>query len=94
MLTDEDLDRIARIARLRLTAGERKRLQRELDSILGMIEQMREADVSNVDPLTHINNRNQRLRIDAPSRAIDRDRLMANAPEKEDNLFTVPKVIE
>jgi len=94
MLTDADLDKVARIARLRLSDEERRGLLRDLESILAMVEEMREADVTEAPSMAHILDRNQRLRDDRASREIDREALLGNAPEQEDNLFVVPRVIE
>jgi len=94
MLTDADLDKVARIARLRLTEEERRTLLRDLESILAMVEEMREADVSKAPSMAHIFDRSQRMREDKASREIDRKALLENAPGQEDNLFVVPRVIE
>jgi len=100
-LTDTDVTRIARLARLDLTGDTRARVLKDLNGIFGLIEQLQAVDTRGVEPLTHpisaIEDVVLRLREDAatePSSEETRGALLANAPATEDGLFLVPKVIE
>ena len=100
-LTEQDVTRIARLARLDLDAGQRDRVLQDLNGIFGLIEQLQAVDTAGIAPLAHplsaISEVSLRLRDDVVTEAPDqaaRDALIANAPARHDGLFLVPKVIE
>jgi len=100
-LTETDVTRIARLARLELAGDTQARVLKDLNGIFGLIEQLQAVDTQGVEPLTHpisaIEDAGLRLREDAatePATAESRDALLANAPAVQDGLFLVPKVIE
>ncbi len=100
-LTEQDVTRIARLARLDLDAGQRERVLQDLNGIFGLIEQLQAVDTTGVEPLAHplsaIDDVSLRLRDDGvtePSDEATRDALLANAPARHGGLFLVPKVIE
>ena len=100
-LNEQDVARIARLARIELTPDQRSRAQDELNGILHLIERLQAADTGGVEPLAHPLSAHQditlRLRPDAVTETASEDRraeLLANAPDARDGLFLVPKVIE
>jgi aspartyl-tRNA(Asn)/glutamyl-tRNA(Gln) amidotransferase subunit C len=100
-LTEQDVTRIARLARLDLDAGQRDRVLQDINGIFGLIEQLQAVDTQGVAPLAHplsaIAEVSLRLRDDVVTEAPDqaaRDALTANAPARHEGLFLVPKVIE
>ncbi len=86
--------RIAKLARLRVTDAEIARLQTELSGILAWIEQLDEVDVTGVAPLTGAAQMALRLREDVVDDGGYPEALLANAPERAGDFFTVPKVVE
>ena len=86
--------RIARLARLRVEDDEIPRLQSELNGILGWIEQLQDVDVEGVAPLAGGASIALRLREDAVTDGGLVEEVLANAPERSGNFFTVPKVVE
>lgn len=86
--------RIARLARLRVEDDEIPRLQGELNGILGWIEQLQDVDVEGVAPLAGGASIALRLREDAVTDGGVVEEVLANAPERSGNFFTVPKVVE
>ena len=86
--------RIARLARIAVTDGEAEALVPELNNILGWIEQLREVDVSGVEPMTAVIPNRLRLRDDVVTDGGIREDVLANAPVAEHGFFAVPKVIE
>ena len=94
MLSEDDVRRIARLARIELAAGETEHLRAELNGILGLIDQMRAVDTTGVEPMSHPQPLAQRLRDDRVAETDQRERFQAVAPEIEDGLYLVPKVIE
>jgi len=100
-LTDSEITRIARLARLDMTPERLARAQVELNDILALIEKLQSVDTQGVEPLAHPLSAHEdihlRLRDDVVSEAGDTDAraaLLANAPATRDGLFLVPKVIE
>lgn len=94
MLSEDDVRRIARLARIELASGEVQGLRDELNGILGLIDQMRAVDTSGVEPMSHPQPLSQRLREDRVAETDQRERFQAVAPQVEDGLYLVPRVIE
>jgi aspartyl-tRNA(Asn)/glutamyl-tRNA(Gln) amidotransferase subunit C len=65
-----------------------------LGSVLELVDQLQAADTSGVDPMSHPLQATQRLREDEVSELNQREALQTTAPDTEDGLFLVPKVIE
>jgi aspartyl-tRNA(Asn)/glutamyl-tRNA(Gln) amidotransferase subunit C len=86
--------RIARLARIRVEEADVVRLQGELNGILGWIEQLSEVDVAGVVPLTGGAQIALRLRDDVVTDGNIPERILANAPDRVGEFFTVPKVVE
>jgi aspartyl-tRNA(Asn)/glutamyl-tRNA(Gln) amidotransferase subunit C len=86
--------RIARLARLHVEEGDVARLQGELNGILGWIERLNEVDVEGVAPLTGGARIALRLREDAVTDGKIPEKILANAPDRVGEFFTVPKVVE
>ncbi|WP_181707600.1 Asp-tRNA(Asn)/Glu-tRNA(Gln) amidotransferase subunit GatC [Chthonobacter rhizosphaerae] len=86
--------RVARLARIKVTAEEAERMTHELNSILGFVEQLDEVDVTGVEPMTSVVNSVMRRRADEVTDGGDAARVTANAPMSDDNFFLVPKVVE
>ena len=97
-LSPEDVSRIAHLARIELSPAEGSAMQTQLNDFFKIVEQMSAVDTSGLEPLhtplSAIGEVELRLRPDAITETIARDRNMANAPDAEDGLFLVPKVIE
>ncbi len=94
MLSLDDVQRIAHLARLELSEPEAAAMQQQLNGILALVEQMRVVDTSGVEPMAHPQDVTQRLREDEVSEPDARERFQAIAPKVEDGLYLVPKVIE
>ena len=86
--------RIAHLARIAIADGEIEHLQGEINSILGFIEQLKEANVEGVEPMTSVTPMKLALREDKVTDGGDAARVLANAPQTEDGFFVVPKVVE
>ena len=94
MLSREEVLRIARLARIEIAEGEVEAMRAELNGILDLIDQMRAVDTSGVEPMSHPQAQAQRLREDRVTEPDQRDRFQAVAPQVEDGLYLVPKVID
>ena len=85
---------IAKLARIAVSDEEVAALEPELNNILGWIEQLREVDVTGIQPMTAVIPNELRMRQDVVNDGGIRDEVLANAPVAEHGFFAVPKVIE
>ncbi len=97
-LTLNDVHKVARLSQLNLSTDEAEQTLAQMNTIFGLIDQMSQVDTSGIAPLMHpiamIQEMNQRLRTDVVSEPNNREANMANAPQADQGLFLVPKVIE
>lgn len=101
-ITDEDVRRVAELANLELTSEERSGMRKDLASILGYIAKLNELDTSAVSPMSQISEllgdgsgrQSSELRADRPAASLNREEVMAVAPETDGAFFKVPKVID
>jgi aspartyl-tRNA(Asn)/glutamyl-tRNA(Gln) amidotransferase subunit C len=97
-LTHEDVDRIALLARLELSADERASMHTQLNEFFDIVEQMGKVDTQGVEPLftplSAAMDVHLRLREDAVTEGNQREANQRSAPAVEAGLFLVPKVIE
>lgn len=93
-LDKNDVAKIAHLARLEIGAHEISAYADSLTRILALIEQMREVDTANVEPMAHPLDAGLRLRDDVVSEPNLRDKFQQIAPAVEAGLYLVPKVIE
>jgi aspartyl-tRNA(Asn)/glutamyl-tRNA(Gln) amidotransferase subunit C len=91
-VTVETVDHVARLARLSLTDEERLTFARQLDGILAYAESIQSLDTSAVEPMSHAVT-SEMVREDVPAPSLERDRVLAAAPDASDNLFRVPRVL-
>jgi aspartyl-tRNA(Asn)/glutamyl-tRNA(Gln) amidotransferase subunit C len=93
-LERSDVDKIAHLARLAIPEAAKDRLGTDLSNILALMEQMGTVDTSGVAPMAHPLHMVQRLRPDAVTEPNQRDQFQAIAPQTQDGLYLVPRVIE
>ena len=92
-----DIDTVKKIAflsRLRVSDDKIADTQKEFNNILKWIEQLKDVDTANVEPLESVNEEALRLREDVVDDGNQRDAVLANAPDAEYGYFVVPKVVE
>jgi aspartyl-tRNA(Asn)/glutamyl-tRNA(Gln) amidotransferase subunit C len=94
MLSLDQISRIADLARLELGADEAAALQQQLNDILAMVDKMAAVDTEGIEPMSHPQALTQRLREDAATEGDERERFQSIAPQVEDGLYLVPKVID
>ena len=109
-VTEKDVAYVADLGNLELTAEERTRMVRDLNSILGHIDSLNELDTTNVEPMAQVSDR---YGVDQSKQGSDRfayasredvleglrkslphDVALENAPDSDGTFFRVPKVIE
>jgi aspartyl-tRNA(Asn)/glutamyl-tRNA(Gln) amidotransferase subunit C len=93
-LTREEVQHIALLARLELTAEEEATFSQQLGKILEYVQMLQEVDTSDVQPTAHVVETENPMRDDEVVNAPQVDRMLANAPERDGDYFKVPKIIE
>ncbi|ARU55952.1 aspartyl/glutamyl-tRNA amidotransferase subunit C [Oleiphilus messinensis] len=90
----EDVEKIARLAKLKVSGVVIEQTTQELSNILGFIDQLQAVDTQNIEPMAHPTDATQKLRADVVTESDNRASFQAIAPASEDGLYLVPKVIE
>ncbi len=93
-LSIDDVKRIARLARIRVTEDEATQTQHQLNGIFTLIEEMQSVNTAGIAPMAHAQDLSQRLRPDVANEPDRREAYQAVAPQTENGLYLVPKVIE
>ena len=94
LLTTDDVKKIAHLARLGIENSDLEGYANDLSSILDLMTQMNALDTEGVVPMAHPLDQMQRLRPDAVTEQNQREHFQAIAPQVENGLYLVPKVIE
>ena len=96
-LTEKDVRYVAELAHLELSEEEVDKFLPQLDSILKYVDKLNQLDTTRVDPMTqvtHPTSVNSTLRSDQPRSTFDQEAALANAPDRAEGYFKVPRVIE
>lgn len=93
-LTEDDVDKIARLARLKPTPEEKLKLLEDLNKILEYMHVIDEVDVSGVEETSHAAQLATPFREDIEERGLTAEEALRNAPAASDGFFVVPKVID
>ena len=95
MSIDKDtVKHISKLARISLDEKKINNLSRDLSSIIKFIEKLSELNTDKVIPLTSIINASLKSREDEVKDGKIRDQILKNSPEKNEEFFVVPKVVE
>jgi aspartyl-tRNA(Asn)/glutamyl-tRNA(Gln) amidotransferase subunit C len=100
MITDSELKKLQKLAKLNFAQSEAEGFLQKLTSVMSMIDELQEIDCSGVEPLRSVCDGYQRMRADKISEEDKSDDLFKNIPDmgssfaKEIKCFVVPKVIE
>jgi len=93
-LSVDEVRRIAELARIGISDAEAQAVQAQLNSIFELIEQMQKVNTEGVEPMSHGQDLELRLREDIVTERDQREQFLSLAPEREQGLYLVPKVIE
>jgi aspartyl-tRNA(Asn)/glutamyl-tRNA(Gln) amidotransferase subunit C len=94
MISREDVEHVAELARLELTAAEKEQFIAQLNEILTYFEKLNELDTTDVEPTSQVIPMSNVLRDDAVQPSLDRAEVLQNAPEESHFFFKVPRIIE
>ncbi|WP_324676385.1 Asp-tRNA(Asn)/Glu-tRNA(Gln) amidotransferase subunit GatC [Hymenobacter sp. GOD-10R] len=88
------LRKLAHLSRLELDETKEEKMLGELNKILNWVEQLRELDTANVEPLVHLSHEINVLRTDEAKNTVSHQDGLRNAPRKDSDYFRVPKVLD
>jgi aspartyl-tRNA(Asn)/glutamyl-tRNA(Gln) amidotransferase subunit C len=94
MITRDDVDAVARLARLHLTEAEKERMREQLNGILTYIDKLRALDTEGVEPTSHAVPLVNVMREDDPRPCLPPSEMLANAPDRVGDAVRVPRIIE
>lgn len=93
-ITKQEVDHVAKLARLELSEQEQEKFTDQLSNILTYVEKLNELDTAGVEPTSHVLDIKNVMRDDVPAASLPQERALANAPDKAAGHYKVPKIIE
>ncbi|MCL4425254.1 MAG: Asp-tRNA(Asn)/Glu-tRNA(Gln) amidotransferase subunit GatC [Firmicutes bacterium] len=93
-ISTEMVEHVAWLARLAITGEEKEQLSAQLSRILDHMDKLNELDTTEVEPTFHVLDLRNVLRKDEARPGLTVEAALDNAPEREGNLFKVPKIVE
>ncbi len=93
-LSAQEVEHIAKLARLQLTDEQKERYRGQLEAILDHVAKLQELDTKDVLPTASVAVTQMPLREDEPRPGLSRDDLLKNAPKRDDDQFRIPPVFE
>ncbi len=94
MITPNDVQKIASLARVHLKEDEISDIAKNLEAVLGYVNKLQDLDVSGVEPTTHVLPLKNVYREDEVKASLSQDKALSISVEKAHGSFVVPKVIE
>ena len=93
-INKDTIKKISKLARISVTNYETDRLEKDLNSILKFVEQLKELNTDKVEPISSVSDQDLTMNKDEVKKINEKDDILKNAPEKNSNYYVVPKVIE
>ncbi len=93
-ISREEVEKVARLARLSLADEELDRLTGQMDAVLGYVEQLKNLNTDGILPTAHAVPMENAFRADEVRPSLGTEKALGNAPAATDGCFRVPKVIE
>lgn len=93
-LTKTEVDHVAKLARLELNEVEQEEFTGQLNEILHFVEKLNELDTKSIEPTAHAIPVTNVFRADQVKPSLDPELALSNAPDRVDNFFKVPKILE
>ena len=93
-ITRQEVEHVANLARLRFKEVEMERFTHQLNVILAYIDKLNELDTSGVEPTYHVLDLVNVFREDEIQPSLPKEIALANAPERADGFFKVPRIVE
>jgi aspartyl-tRNA(Asn)/glutamyl-tRNA(Gln) amidotransferase subunit C len=93
-ITREQVEHVAKLARLEITEAEKEAFSRQLSAILTYMEQLNRFDTTGIEPTATVLPQTNVVREDEVRPSLPVDSALANAPERENGFFVVPRILE
>ena len=93
-VTKEQVQYIASLAKLKIDEKDLDAFTKEMEQIIEFADSLNKIDTEGIEPTAHIQGIENVLRADSEPVTFGTEKLLANAPEKVDTCFSVPKVVE
>ena len=93
-LSEEEVEHVAKLARLEITESEKEAFSQHLSAILTYVDQLRAVETKGIDPTATVVEQANVFREDCVQPSLPVEKALANAPEAQDGCFVVPKIIE
>ena len=93
-ITRQEVDHVARLARLGLSDEEKERMRAQLDAILTYIDKLNQLDTGEVEPTSHVIPMTNVFREDTVWSCLSQEQALTNAPDRQEGFFRVPRILE
>ncbi|MEE8152397.1 MAG: Asp-tRNA(Asn)/Glu-tRNA(Gln) amidotransferase subunit GatC [candidate division NC10 bacterium] len=93
-ITRQEVEHVARLARLGLSGEEREKMQAQLNAILTYIDKLNQLNTSEIEPTSHVISMTNVFREDAVWSCLSQEEALANAPDRQEFFFRVPRILE
>jgi aspartyl-tRNA(Asn)/glutamyl-tRNA(Gln) amidotransferase subunit C len=93
-ITDETVDHIAHLARLEFKGAEKEQIKKDMENILGFVDQLNAVDTEGVEPLIFMTDAINVLREDKAVETITQEEALKNAPNHDSDYFKIAKVLK
>ncbi len=93
-ITKKEVEHVAHLARLTFAEDEKERLVQQLSSILSYVEKLNELDAKDIEPTSHVLTLQNIFKEEEAKISLTREQVLANAPDKTEEFFKVPRIIE
>ena len=93
-INKDTIKKISKLARISVTNEETDRLEKDLNSIIKFVEQLKELNTDKIAPIAAVSDQALTMNKDEIKKINEKEEILKNAPEKNSNYYIVPKVIE
>lgn len=93
-ITKQDVEKVAKLARLAISEAEHEMFVKQLSEILAHVEKLNQYDTAGVEPTSTVQGRTNVFREDVVCPSLSVEQALQNAPEREGDGFSVPKILE
>ncbi len=94
LISDETIEYVGILAKLELSEEEKEQAKKDMGSMLDYIDKLNELDTEGVEPMSHVFPVNNVFREDVVTNGDDREQMLANAPQKKEGTYMVPKTFD
>lgn len=93
-ITDETVNHIAHLSRLRFEGAAKEEIKSDLEKIIGFMGKLSELDTEGIEPLVFMSDEINVLREDVAKVTVTQKEALSNAPKKDSDYFRIPKVLD